>query len=65
MQFRHACLESIGYVLPAESISSDQIESRLEPLYQRLRLPSGTIGTDHRGLRTATVAASHVAQRQE
>jgi len=43
MRFRRVCLESLGYVLPDEAITSDEIESRLEPLYRRLRLPAGRL----------------------
>ena len=43
MLFENVCLESFGYCLPNEVISSDQIESRLQPLYSRLRLPEGRL----------------------
>jgi len=43
MQFQNVCLESFGYVLPDEIVTSDEIESRLAPLYQRLRLPPGRL----------------------
>lgn len=43
MQFQSVCLESLGYTLPSEILSSDDLEQRLEPLYQRLRLPSGRL----------------------
>lgn len=43
MQYKNVCLESFGYVLPEETISSAQIESSLAPLYQRLRLPEGRL----------------------
>ena len=43
MQFSNVCLESLGYTLPAEVWTSDEVEQRLEPLYQRLRLPSGRL----------------------
>jgi len=36
-------LESFGYVLPEEVVTSVQLESRLAPLYQRLRLPEGRL----------------------
>ena len=52
MQFRSVTLQSIGAVLPQESWSSDEIEIRLRPLYQRLKLPEGRLammsGVDHR-----------------
>lgn len=37
------CIESIGYVLPPERWTSDAIEEKLAPLYQRLNLPSGRL----------------------
>jgi acyl-CoA:acyl-CoA alkyltransferase len=43
MHYQHVCVESLGYTLPDEIISSDEIEQRLEPLYQRLRLPEGRL----------------------
>ena len=43
MQYKNVCLESFGYVLPEETISSAQIETWLAPLYQRLRLPEGRL----------------------
>lgn len=43
MRYQHVCLESFGYSLPPEVISSDEIERRLEPLYARLRLPTGRL----------------------
>ncbi|MDP6447668.1 MAG: 3-oxoacyl-ACP synthase III, partial [Pirellulaceae bacterium] len=35
--------ESFGYTVPDEIVSSDEIESRLQPLYERLRLPEGRL----------------------
>jgi acyl-CoA:acyl-CoA alkyltransferase len=43
MHYRHVCLESLGYSLPDEIVTSDQIEQRLAPLYHRLRLPEGRL----------------------
>ncbi|UUO04819.1 3-oxoacyl-ACP synthase III [Blastopirellula sp. J2-11] len=43
MNFHNVCLESFGYVLPAEIVTSDQLEARLAPLYERLRLPAGRL----------------------
>ena len=43
MRYERVCVESLGYSLPDEVITSDEIEQRLEPLYQRLRLPSGRL----------------------
>ncbi len=43
MRYENVCLESLGYVLPEEVVTSAEIESRLEPLYSRLRLPAGRL----------------------
>jgi 3-oxoacyl-[acyl-carrier-protein] synthase-3 len=43
MQYRNVCLESFGYTLPDEVVTSGDIELRLKPLYQRLRLPEGRL----------------------
>ena len=43
MRFRRVCLESFGYCLPEEIISSEELEHRLTPLYERLRLPEGRL----------------------
>ena len=43
MQYQHVCLEALGFALPDEVITSDDIERRLEPLYRRLKLPEGRL----------------------
>ncbi len=43
MKFKRASLASIGYVLPPEVLTSEQLESQLEPLYRRLNLPGGRL----------------------
>jgi acyl-CoA:acyl-CoA alkyltransferase len=43
MKFKRASLASIGYVLPPEVLTSEQLEMQLEPLYSRLNLPSGRL----------------------
>jgi len=43
MQYRNVCVESFGYTLPSEVVTSDEIEARLAPLYARLRLPEGRL----------------------
>lgn len=43
MRFAKTCLESFGYLVPDEVITSDEVERRLEPLYRRLRLPEGRL----------------------
>src|SRR6185369_9997662 len=43
MHFRRVCLESFGYTLPDEVVTTADLEQRLAPLYQRLRLPEGRL----------------------
>lgn len=43
MQYRNVCVESFGFTLPEEIVTSDEIERRLGPLYSRLRLPEGRL----------------------
>jgi len=43
MHYQNVCLESFGYTLPPEVVSSAEIENRLAPLYQRLKLPEGRL----------------------
>ncbi len=43
MQYRNVCLEALAYTLPDEIVSSTEIETRLAPLYTRLRLPEGRL----------------------
>jgi 3-oxoacyl-[acyl-carrier-protein] synthase-3 len=43
MRYQNVCVESVAYVLPDETVSSEEIERRLEPLYRRLRLPEGRL----------------------
>jgi 3-oxoacyl-[acyl-carrier-protein] synthase-3 len=43
MHYEHVCIESFGYAIPEEIITSDEIERRLEPLYRRLKLPEGRL----------------------
>ena len=43
MHFRRVYLESFGYTLPDEIVTTAELEQRLAPLYQRLRLPEGRL----------------------
>jgi 3-oxoacyl-[acyl-carrier-protein] synthase-3 len=43
MHFRRVCLESFGYRLPDEVVTTAELERRLAPLYERLRLPEGRL----------------------
>ena len=42
-QFESTCIETLATVLPSEILTSAEIEARLGPLYQRLRLPEGRL----------------------
>lgn len=43
LRYQKVCLEALGYTLPNEIVTSAEIESRLAPLYRRLRLPEGRL----------------------
>lgn len=43
MRFQHTVIESIATALPPDTLTSQNIERRLAPLYQRLRLPEGRL----------------------
>ncbi len=43
MRFENVFLESLGYVLPEEIWSTDDVERKLGPLYERLGLPEGRL----------------------
>lgn len=43
MRFQNVCFESIAHVLPDEVVTSAELETRLGPLYERLRLPAGRL----------------------
>lgn len=43
MRFNNVCIESLGYHLPPNVVTSAELELRLEPLYQKLKLPSGRL----------------------
>jgi 3-oxoacyl-[acyl-carrier-protein] synthase-3 len=43
MNYENVCLEAITCTLPEERLTSEELESRLEPLYRRLRLPEGRL----------------------
>src|SRR5215470_8107449 len=43
MHFRRVCLESFGHTLPDEIVTTAELERRLAPLYERLRLPEGRL----------------------
>ena len=43
LRYENVCLESLGYDLPDEIVTTDELERRLEPIYSRLRLPAGRL----------------------
>ncbi|HBC75431.1 MAG TPA: 3-oxoacyl-ACP synthase III [Candidatus Wallbacteria bacterium] len=43
MLYRRVCLEAFGYEIPECVVTSENIESRLAPLYEKLKLPSGRL----------------------
>lgn len=43
MNFQRVAIESIGFTLPSNVVTSAQIESQLAPTYERLRLPEGRL----------------------
>ena len=43
IQYSHVCLHTFGYALPPRVLTSEDIERRLAPVYERLKLPSGRL----------------------
>ena len=43
MRFETVCIESLAVALPEEVLTSSEIELRLKPLYDRLKLPEGRL----------------------
>lgn len=43
MKFKNIVIESFGYYLPETILSSAAIESKLSPLYEKLKLPEGRL----------------------
>ena len=43
MRYENVCVEAFGYTLPPEAVSSAEIETRLQPVYDRLGLPEGRL----------------------
>lgn len=43
MRFAHTCIESLAVALPDDVLTTTEIEERLRPLYERLRLPFGRL----------------------
>lgn len=43
LAYSRVCLDSFGYELPPRILTSQEIENRLAPVYERLRLPQGRL----------------------
>ena len=43
MLFENVYIEGLGYHLPEEIVTSAEIEKRLTPLYEQLKLPQGRL----------------------
>ncbi len=43
MLYKNVCIEAYGYELPEDVVSSEEIENRLSPVYNRLKLPYGRL----------------------
>jgi 3-oxoacyl-[acyl-carrier-protein] synthase-3 len=43
MRYQHVCVEAVGCTLPPHVVTSDEIESQLAPVYERLGLPAGRL----------------------
>jgi len=43
MRFQNVCLEAIQALIPEQIVTTDEIEHRLTPVYERLRLPAGRL----------------------
>ena len=64
-RFKHVRLESFGLNFPTTLLSSAEIEERIAPVYERLRIPTGTLervsGVSTRGIWPTDVTPSSVA----
>jgi 3-oxoacyl-[acyl-carrier-protein] synthase-3 len=43
MRYRHVCVEAVCCTLPPHVVTSDELEQRLAPVYDRLGLPAGRL----------------------
>ncbi|QDT94593.1 3-oxoacyl-ACP synthase III [Gimesia aquarii] len=43
MRYEHVCVEGVSCTLPPNIVTSDEIEARLAPVYERLGLPAGRL----------------------
>jgi 3-oxoacyl-[acyl-carrier-protein] synthase III len=64
-RFKHVFVESFGLHFPSTFLSSAEIEERIAPAYQRLKIPAGTLervsGVTTRGMWPTDVTPSSVA----
>ena len=74
MRYEHVCIETVVAELPPHVVTSDEIEARLQPVYERLSLPAGRLelmtGIRERrffnlGTRPGTVSARTVQRALE
>lgn len=43
MRYEHVCIEAVAHTLPPHIVTSEEIENRLAPVYERLSLPAGRL----------------------
>lgn len=43
MRYEHVCIEAVAHTLPPNVVTSEEIERRLAPVYERLGLPAGRL----------------------
>lgn len=43
MRYQHVCIEAVVCQLPPHVVTSEEIEARLKPVYERLNLPAGRL----------------------
>ncbi|MFH0924923.1 MAG: 3-oxoacyl-ACP synthase III [bacterium] len=41
--YNNVCIESLGYLLPENKLTSSEIETQLSPIYEKLKLPFGRL----------------------
>ena len=42
-KFNHVCIEAFGVYMPSKEVTSASLEKRLAPLYEKLKIPFGTL----------------------
>ena len=63
MHYTNVCLNSFGYELPPNEVSSSDLEERLLPVYERLKLPVGRLELMS-GIRTRRFWDNHTRPSQ-